>query len=195
MVMRKVLCVLVLLTVPFAMLFAGGAAEKTDSDRVTIEYWHINSATFGEKAVTQLVDEFHRLHPEIEVISRFQQGSYGGLLQNLQAALAAGNPPAVAQIGYNNRLFAFTQLPHTPIESFAETDADYEAFIGGFVDGLADLGRAPNGVLSAVPYALSVPVVYINADLFRKAGLNPDDPPATWEALRAYAKQIRDNTG
>jgi multiple sugar transport system substrate-binding protein len=53
------------------------------------------------------------------VIERFQEGSYGGLLTNLQAAIAAGRPPAVAQIGYNFRLFAFNELPHVPIATSA----------------------------------------------------------------------------
>ncbi len=189
-----VMALVVLCTLVAAPVFATGAGEASDEGPVTIEYWHINSATFGEQAVINSVERFHELHPDIRVEQRFQQGSYGGLLQNLQAAIAAGNPPAVTQIGYNNRLFAFTELPHTPIEQFSD-DPEYDEFVGGFIDGLVGLGQGPDGVQRAVPYALSVPVVYYNADLFRAAGLNPNSPPETWTELRAAARQIRERTG
>ncbi len=194
MIMKKALLILIGAFVSVSM-FAAGAKEAPPTGPVTIEYWHINSATFGEKAVVNSVNRFQELKPNIKVVHRFQQGSYGGLLQNLQTAMAAGNPPAMAQIGYNNLLFAMHELPHTPIGNFSKEDPQYSAFINGFIPGLADLGKDAKGVQHAVPYALSVPVLYYNADLFKAAGLDPDKPPVTWEELRKAAKQIRDRTG
>ena len=148
------------------------ALIATAHAQVTIEYWHINSATFGAKAVTQAVAAFEAEHPGIRVIERFQEGSYGGLLTNLQAAIAAGRPPAVAQIGYNFRLFAFNELPHVPIDTFSDR-GDYADFVDTFIPGMLRLGTDENGVLRAVPFAVSVPMLYYNADLFREAGLDP----------------------
>ncbi|MGF6230167.1 multiple sugar transport system substrate-binding protein [Inquilinus ginsengisoli] len=34
-----------------------------------------------------------------------------------------------------------------------------------------------------------------NADLFHQAGLDPENPPATWDDVVAYSKQIKDQTG
>ncbi|MBW6457003.1 MAG: ABC transporter substrate-binding protein [Trueperaceae bacterium] len=170
------------------------ALIATAHAQVTIEYWHINSATFGAQAVTQAVAAFEAEHPDIRVIERFQEGSYGGLLTNLQAAIAAGRPPAVAQIGYNFRLFAFNELPHVPIDTFSDRD-DYAAFIDAFIPGMLRLGTDEAGVLRAVPFAVSVPMLYYNADLFREAGLDPDAPPATWAEVREAAKTIREATG
>ena len=34
-----------------------------------------------------------------------------------------------------------------------------------------------------------------NADLFKQAGLDPENPPATWDDLVAYSKQIKEKTG
>jgi len=163
--------------------------------QVSIEYWHINSATFGGAAVKEAVERFQELHPDIRVTDRFQQGDYGGLLNNLQAALAAGNPPAVAQIGYNYRLFAFEQVPHVPFETFRDSDPEYETFIASFVEGVLGLGQDASGVQRAIPLAVSVPLLYYNADLFRQAGLDPDNPPRTWEEVRQAARQIRERTG
>src|SRR5690606_41084881 len=124
---------------------------------VQTEYWHINSALFGRDAVKEAIAVFQQKHPDIKVTDRFQQGDYGGPLNNLQAALAAGNPPAVAQIGYNYRLFAFEQVPHVPFESFRVSDPGYDEFINSFVDGVLGLGQDADGVQRANPLAVSVP--------------------------------------
>ncbi|MER7273934.1 extracellular solute-binding protein [Dactylosporangium sp. NPDC000244] len=52
-----------------------------------------------------------------------------------------------------------------------------------------------SGKLYGIPtseYALGL--VY-NRSLFSKAGLDPDRPPATWDDVQAYAKQITERTG
>jgi multiple sugar transport system substrate-binding protein len=165
------------------------------SAQTTIEYWHINSATFGAQAVEQSIAEFEAQNPDIRVVSRFQEGSYGGLLTNLQAALAAGNPPGVAQIGYNFRVFAFDELPYTPVADFAATDPGYDEYIAGFIDGVLGLGQDASGEQQAIPLAVSIPLLYYNADLFEQVGLDPDDPPATWQEVREAARQITEATG
>ena len=34
-----------------------------------------------------------------------------------------------------------------------------------------------------------------NADVFKRAGLDPDKPPATWDDVVTYSKQIHDKLG
>jgi ABC-type glycerol-3-phosphate transport system substrate-binding protein len=52
-----------------------------------------------------------------------------------------------------------------------------------------------SGTVFGVPNAAySVGLVY-NRDLFEKAGLDPDKPPASWDEVRADAKKISDATG
>lgn len=175
--------------------FVFGVFATVHAQPVHIEYWHINSATFGGDAVKESVAKFEAINPDVRVTERFQQGDYGGLLNNLQAALAANRPPAVAQVGYNYRSFVFDEVPHIPISSYQDIDPDYDAFVDSFVDGILGLGQDQNGVQRAIPLAVSVPLLYYNADLFRQAGLDPDNPPQTWEEVREAAKQIREKTG
>jgi len=54
-------------------------------------------------------------------------------------------------------------------------------------DGLSD----SKGQLFALPVAFSTPVLFINKALFRKAGLDPENPPRTWaEAQEAAGKLV-----
>lgn len=48
------------------------------------------------------------------------------------------------------------------------------------------------GQLQALPVALSTPVMYINRNEFRRAGLDPDAPPKTWFDLQQVLGQLFD---
>ena len=61
----------------------------------------------------------------------------------------------------------------------------------GPVQGLA----TENGDAYGIPWTLSTPVLFMNANLFKRAGLNPLDPPTTWSELKTDALQIKVKTG
>lgn len=46
-----------------------------------------------------------------------------------------------------------------------------------------------------VPYWLDVSTLYYNKELFKKAGLNPNQPPSTWDEIESGAKAINDLGG
>lgn len=48
------------------------------------------------------------------------------------------------------------------------------------------------GKLQALPLAMSTPLMFYNKDAFKKAGLNPDDPPKTWWNLQQALGQLYD---
>src|SRR5262249_60465720 len=100
--------ILAMVVVAAALVATAGWA----ADRVTIEYWHINSPTFGGPAAKELVQLFESRHTDIKVVEKFQPGVYTGLMQQLQVSLAARRPPAVAQIGYNLTAYPAGPRPH-----------------------------------------------------------------------------------
>ncbi len=55
--------------------------------------------------------------------------------------------------------------------------------------GLADA----KGQLFALPVAFSTPVLFINKEAFRKAGLNPDLPPKNWADAQEAAGKLADS--
>lgn len=60
---------------------------------------------------------------------------------------------------------------------------------------LVKLMTSADGGVYGVPGGAYAMGLLYNRDLFQKAGLDPDNPPSTWEDLRAAAKQIKDKTG
>ena len=69
------------------------------------------------------------------------------------------------------------------------------------VPGLSDLNKTSlkvgrrNGRLYSLPVNNYSMGLVINRELFRKAGLDPDDPPTTWDEVAADAKQISKKVG
>ncbi|GLV48985.1 ABC transporter substrate-binding protein [Thermus sp. LT1-2-5] len=160
---------------------------------ITLQYWHINTEAFGLPAVRELIRIFEQRNPGIKVEERFHANAYTGLLQNLQAALAAGTPPDVAQIGYLYTRYVAANFPYVPISDLAKR-YNGERHLRRFAPNVLALGQV-GGVQVGMPYSLSNIVTYYNADLVRRAGLNPDRPPSTWEGWRRAAQQIKARTG
>ncbi len=74
--------------------------------------------------------------------------------------------------------------------------------------GPADVGYAPedfwpgamkavtwDGVTYGIPTNNETMALIWNADIFKRAGLDPDQPPATWDDVVKYSKQINEKLG
>lgn len=100
--------------------------DAGNKKKTVIEYWNINSESVGGKTVKELIDNFNATNDHIEVVNRYNAEEYKGLMQNLQAEEAAGNAPAIVQVGWtylnyfaNN--FSYTQ-PQEIIDQFFPED-------------------------------------------------------------------------
>jgi multiple sugar transport system substrate-binding protein len=171
------------------------AAAPADSKKVTIEYWHVASDSFGGKTVRELVKDFQAKHPDIEVKEKFNPDMYKGLTQNLQAAIASNQTPDVVQMGWDFLYYANTNFKHDDINAVFEKAGKKDFVKQTFENDIAKLAQTADGVQVGIPYSLSVPVLYYNPDLFKKAGLDPTQPPKTWDDVRAYAQKLRTATG
>lgn len=169
------------------------AAPAVLQGQTEITYWHINSDTFGGPATEEIVANFEAANPDVKVTQLFQQNSYTGLLENLQASLVAGNAPDVAQIGYLFLDYVYNNLPYVGLDTLVEK-YDAQAFIDGFIPNILELAST-RGIMMGTPFAVSAPMTYYNADLFAQAGLDPDQPPVTTEDWIAASAAIKDSTG
>ena len=174
-------------------LTLGTVANGQTQAPVTISYWNINTENFGGPAVRELISRFEAKNPGIKVESRSFQNAYTGVLQGLQTSIAASDPPDVVQIGYLYTNYVRLNLPFVPTNDLAKKFGG-EKFLAQFRANILEQGQA-EGVQVGLPYSLSNTMVYYNADLFKKAGLNPDAPPLSWAAWRSAAKLIKIRTG
>lgn len=173
------------------------AATETEGDEKTvIEYWHVNAETQGGQTVKQLVDEFNAQSDTVEVVAKYNPDMYKGLMQNLQAEAASGQAPAVVQIGWSFLDYFSNNFHYVPpqdvIDQHFPEDASFlEDY---FLDNIMNLARNSDGEQVGIPYSLSSPVLYINRDLLREAGLD-EEGPQTWQEVKEFAAVIKAETG
>ena len=181
------------------VLTACGPSQSSQSvgdEPVEIEYWYPNAETQGGKTVTELIEKFNESQDEIEVKGVYNAGMYQGLMQNLQSAVAAGNSPALVQIGWSYREYFSNNFsyvePQSIIEKHFPEDEKYleEKFLGNILE----LAVNNDGSQVGLPYSLSVPVLYLNMDILNAAGVNPDEL-TSWEAVADASKKIKEATG
>jgi multiple sugar transport system substrate-binding protein len=142
--------------------------------------------------VDSLIATFEAANPDIQVEPRVQE-SYPGLVQNLETQLAAGTAPALVQIGWPYLDYVHNNLPYIPVSVLVGAWGG-EELLTQFPQNVLDLTRMGDDHVG-LAYSLSVPVMYYNADMFRAAGLDPDNPPTTWEGWLEIAPALSEANG
>lgn len=182
--------VLVLSFVPF-IAFAAGAKEEKKVVEITV--WHRWFGGFGGQ-ISSLLKEFEEKHPDITIKETAVPGEYVELLQKMAASLAAGEePPAVLIGGYNLINFVADELKPVLINE-ANFGSEAKEVLDRYYDTTRKLAYY-KGEQVGLPFALSNPVMYYNADIFKAAGLDPNSPPKTWAEVAKQGRIIKEKTG
>lgn len=169
-------------------------AETADFDpnqEVTLTYYNYNLAYagIGQEGTQQIIDEFMELYPNITIEGVPVPAPE--MMSRTQADFAAGNPPDIAQLIFDDLDFIVTNFNAKPMEDLAP--GEFEEHIAGMNPKGVALGQL-NGKTYGLAYTFSTPVLFYNADLFREAGLDPDVPPTTWDEVSEMSLQIVENT-
>ncbi|GAA5511490.1 sn-glycerol-3-phosphate-binding periplasmic protein UgpB [Deinococcus carri] len=164
------------LLLPLSLLLASAQAAP-----VRIEFWHAMDGV--QNTVAGYAQAFNRSQSQYEVVPR-SLGNYRELLPQFQAALKAGNPPALVQV-------EFTQFPRL-VEGgqLADLSRLTDALPAALTRDLyAPVWRAGEvgGKRYGLPWNVSVPVLMYNAGALRKAGVSA---PQTWADLEALSRQL-----
>jgi multiple sugar transport system substrate-binding protein len=156
---------------------------------VTITYYNYNlaSAGIGAEGTKELIAEFMAAYPHIKV-----EGipvSSGQIIARVQADLAAGRIPDVAQLIFSDLDFVVRNLGAKALTDIIPP-AEWQEHTAGIVPAGLKLG-AIGPKIYGLAYVFSTPMLFYNATLFKQAGLDPDNPPRTWSAVTEAALKIR----
>jgi multiple sugar transport system substrate-binding protein len=169
-------------------------AQMADAitEPVTITFYNYNLATAsnGADATRELIARFEEENPLVTVETVAVPSNE--IITRLQADMAAGRQPDVAQLVFRDLIYLSTDLGANALEDMAGEEAYAELTEGMIPQGL-ELGKV-DGKTYGLAYTFSTPILYYNADLFREAGLDPDNPPRTWEEVKAAGEAIVANT-
>lgn len=175
----------------FALSLAGIIASMGSAHAATdINFWHSMEGALGDR-VKELVDEFNKSQSDY-VVKAVYKGSYGESMNAGIAAFRAGNAPDILQVfevGTATMMYAKGAIK--PIQEMSEEAGD-PINPDDFIGAVAGYYSSPEGKLISMPFNSSTPVFYYNKDAFQKAGLDPEQPPKTWNEVAEAGKKLRE---
>ncbi|MFW0783455.1 ABC transporter substrate-binding protein [Gordonia sp. CPCC 206044] len=156
------------------------------------ESYNLSSAGIFGDTTKKLVADFERAHPNIHVEAVPPQGGVAEVAQSVQRQVIAGDPPDVGQLTFADLRYAAQDLGAQPLDDLVGKSEVQDLLTGGphpYAPRAAVLGDV-NGKTYGIPYVFSTPMLFINSDLFRKAGLDPTKTPKTWDEVATAAAAI-----
>ncbi|WP_454007745.1 sn-glycerol-3-phosphate ABC transporter substrate-binding protein UgpB [Alcaligenes sp. Marseille-Q7550] len=175
----------------FALSLAGLIASIGTAHAATeIQFWHSMEGALGDR-VDKLVNDFNKSQSDYQVKASYK-GPYGESMNAGIAAFRAGNAPDILQVfevGTATMMAAKGAIQ--PVQEMSEK-AGNPINPKDFLGAVAGYYSSNEGKLVSMPFNSSTPVLYYNKDAFKKAGLDPENPPKTWQELQAAAKKLRD---
>jgi multiple sugar transport system substrate-binding protein len=166
---------------------SGSPAAEHDPVTISVGVLRPGATQAAVDALNLQISEFEAKYPWITV----EPEEYNWTAPTFTAALAAGTLPDVFTIPFTDGkgLIAQDQIVNIDERVRALGYADK------FNPNVIVNGQADDGTIRAVPIAAYGMSLTYNCTLFTQAGLDPTNPPKTWDEVRAAAKTIADKTG
>jgi multiple sugar transport system substrate-binding protein len=166
--------IVALLTLTLAPLAAQAAPPAQEPVNLVMWWWGEQEAPGAQKWLDETIDLYQKANPNITIEAVLQ--STDSLIPSFQSAMAAQEGPDIQYFwgGVWTLEFAWGG-GIAPIDDLIPAE-ELAHYINNFE-------RTYDGQIWGVPWYLSGnPFVY-NPSLFKKAGLDPDKPLATWDEL------------
>ncbi|MBX3081070.1 MAG: ABC transporter substrate-binding protein [Anaerolineae bacterium] len=180
----------VMLTLTIALFASYFAKVSAQSNVVELNFYY-PTAVGG--AISQLFDkyaaEFTAANPDIKINSTYV-GGYDDIYKAVQTQISGGGAGPDVAIFLAADLYSLIDNDYiVPMTDFIKNTPDGDKYVDDFYP--AFLANATDaGVLWAMPFQRSTPVLYYNKDMFKEAGLDPDKAPETWQDMLDYAKKL-----
>ncbi|HLU12072.1 MAG TPA: extracellular solute-binding protein [Oceanobacillus sp.] len=168
------------------MLLALSVSVVSAQDEVTIDWWHISTEESQAAYWQELADAFMEENPNVTInITVLENAAFK---ERLNTVMQANDPPDLFQSWGGAVLWNFAdnglvrniapELEGEWYDSFAATAA-LELF-------------GQNGEYYGVPWTWGAVGMFYNKALFEQAGLDPENPPATWDEFLEAVQTLKD---
>lgn len=139
------------------------------------------------KVVDGMVNDFMAENPDIHV-NAIYAGNYNDARIKALAALKSGKPAQLSVMFSIDIYELINQDAVVAFDDVVQTKEEKE-WLNSFYPALMENGKTA-GKTWGIPFQRSTIVMYYNKDAFKKAGLDPEKPPATWDELTTMGKKL-----
>lgn len=179
----------------------GGAGAEGEPDSGELNFVYMGDAD-QQKAFNALFAEFNKQYPDIKLKAvGIPSGNWATFSTTVATRLAGGQKIDIIQVATEGqRLFASKGIladlaPY--IEQDQEVVDDYWDDISPNLQKFnEEFAAGPDGETVFIPGGFNTMAMYLNTDVFEKAGVAiPEDGNWTWDEFVAAGKQIKEKTG
>ena len=154
-----------------------------------IQWWHAMGGANNDR-VNALAKKFNDSQSEYKVTPVFK-GSYPEAMTAAIAAYRSGNAPALLQVQEVGTATMMSAKGAIKPVYQVMADAGEKFDPKTYVPAVASYYTNAKGQMLSFPFNSSTTVFWYNKDAFKKAGLDPNQPPLTWQAVVAAAAKIK----
>lgn len=175
-----------LLIAVMAISMSGGAQPKASAQGVTIRWWHITTAETQAAYWQQAADDFMEAHPGVTIEITIQENE--AFKERLVTVMQGEQPPDLFQSWGGGVLWEFANaglLRNIAPELEGEWKDSFSAQAALELYG-------QDGEYYGVPWDWGAVGIYYNKALFAQAGLDPENPPATWDEFLSAVQALKD---
>ena len=159
----------------------GNSNGGAESGKLVVWDWK-SSDKNAQNFVAKAKSDFAKKHPNVTL--EFVAQPFENYYTLLGAAIQAGKGPDVMLFNGGGQIRDRTNAL-LPLDQYVTQDKDRLAGWDAF---------SKDGKIYAAPITLQGHPIYYNKSIYTKAGLDPDKPPATWDALLSSCTTIKNAT-
>lgn len=188
--MKKTIITIMLMLALLIPVFAAGASESKkadDNSPITLEFW-THEDDSRQALEEKYIAEFCALHPNVTVNVTRQSAEM--LRALIQTAFAPGKGPSFFNLPIENE-FQYIEAGRVAVADYETLGfKNAEDLIANYEDGMID-AVVYDGEVYGLPLELTNWSIFINKNVFRAAGLDPEtDYPKTWEDMVEISSKI-----
>ena len=195
--LRKSFAFLLVLVMGLATFLAGcsgtdkasTSTKSGDSNVVQLDFWSFWGSEIRKPIIEKIVDDFNKSQNKIHV--KYTYLPFGDIWTKELASVAAGNPPDVIINDINT---VQQRAQKNQVQSLAEFIKKDPSIKDQYFPNLWKAVEK-DGVPYALPFNTDTRLLFWNKDIFKQAGLDPEQPPKTWDELQAFAQKIDQKNG
>lgn len=167
-----------------ALVFSGVAHAQKE-----IQFWHAMAGVIGTAMQVQ-IDEFNASQKEYKVVGVYKGGFNDTLTAAISAYRAKRNlqPHLVMVYEVGTGLMMASNAIYPAYQLMADNGVPLDN--SAYLQSVARYYSNAQGKLMAFPYNSSTPLLFWNKSMFRKAGLDPEVGPKTWDEVGEFATKL-----
>lgn len=175
-------------TIGYFLLFMMFCSSYAFAKPQEIIFWHSMAGQLGDE-VNAIAEQFNLSQTDY-IVKPVYKGDYIESLTSFAASFRAKHPPNLIQVfevgtpimmypkGITKSIDVLMKeqgIPFSKVQFLSAVRKNYSA----------------NGELMAMPFNISIPVMYYNADVLKSLGVMPEHFPKTWNQLEVLLKRIK----